>query len=123
MIHKWVARMMLVNLTPILALPFDIANTAEAPFIGVLMRLNDGVTLDDLIAEVATDPMGMLPPVTFLPLSPAGAALCSRWTHQPPAQWLRRCCWRQPALRSSGRQTCSWQRRAVDNRYFSIIQR
>ncbi len=43
----------------------EITNSAEAPFIGVLMRLNDGVTLDNLFAAMAEDPMGMLPLVTL----------------------------------------------------------
>ncbi|MBK8020604.1 MAG: hypothetical protein IPK19_04020 [Chloroflexi bacterium] len=40
-------------------------NTAEAPFIGVLLRLNDGVTLDDFFAAIAEDPLGMLPLVSL----------------------------------------------------------
>lgn len=43
----------------------EITNSAEAPFIGVLMRLNDGVTLDDLFTAMAEDPLGMLPLVTL----------------------------------------------------------
>lgn len=40
-------------------------NTSEGPFIGVLLRLNDGVTLDDLLASMAGNPMGMLPLVSL----------------------------------------------------------
>lgn len=44
---------------------FNYENTAEAPFIGVLLRLNDGVTFDDLMAAMAEDPLGMLPLVSL----------------------------------------------------------
>lgn len=40
----------------------DFVNTSERPFVGVLMRLNDGVTLDDLFAAMAGE---MLPLVTL----------------------------------------------------------
>ncbi|MBI5670645.1 MAG: hypothetical protein HZC41_21850 [Chloroflexi bacterium] len=40
-------------------------NTSEAPFIGVLLRLNDGVDLEQLFAAVAEDPLGMLPLVSL----------------------------------------------------------
>lgn len=40
-------------------------NTSDAPFIGVLLRLNDGVSLEQLFAAVAEDPLGMLPLVSL----------------------------------------------------------
>ncbi|HRL11380.1 MAG TPA: hypothetical protein PKX07_05845 [Aggregatilineales bacterium] len=40
-------------------------NAAEAPLIGVLLRLNDGVTLDALFGAMAEDPLGMLPLVSL----------------------------------------------------------
>jgi hypothetical protein len=40
-------------------------NAAEAPLIAVLLRLNDGVTLDALFGAMAEDPLGMLPLVSL----------------------------------------------------------
>lgn len=95
---KWIARLVLVTCTLMLALSglvsaqddlpsgsitvtadgltapeilpagwvtLEIVNSAEAPFIGVLMRLNDGVTLDNVFAAMTEDPLGMLPLVSL----------------------------------------------------------
>jgi hypothetical protein len=40
-------------------------NTSEGPFIGVLMRLNDGITIEDVFSAMAEDPFGMLPLVSL----------------------------------------------------------
>lgn len=36
-------------------------NQGEGPFIALVVRLNDGVTMDDFLAAIAEDPLGMLP--------------------------------------------------------------